>query len=70
MYSVEEELIGIFKQNGFIIAADLFDFRGITKKAVRKMIDSWKDYPKCMEIYPTKLSPKSYDESTTQYVRI
>lgn len=70
MYSIEAELKGILKKHGFIIAADMIEFHGISKKAIRSMINSWKDFPKCMEVFPKTLSPKLYNEETHEYTRI
>ena len=70
MYSIEAELKGIMKSHGFVIAADGIDLTHFTKKAIRNMIASWKDYPKSMNSYPSVLSKKEYDERTTQYVKV
>lgn len=67
MYSVEAELKGILVANGFPTAAEEIDLRGFSKKVIRGMINTWKNFPKSMEVYPTTLSKKIYDEQTQQY---
>lgn len=69
MYSIESELRGILKGHGFMIASEMFDFRGVSKKATRGMIESWKNYPSCMNSFPTILSKKVYDETTHEYTK-
>lgn len=66
----EKQLKAIMKDKGFIIAAELMEFRGFSRKAVRTMIDSWNHFPKCMDIYPKTLTPKLWNETTNEYTKI
>lgn len=66
----EKTLKTIMKNHGFIIAAELIELRGFSRKMIRTMIDSWNNYPKCMEIFPKTLSPKLWNDTTNEYTRI
>ena len=58
MTPLEKRLRGIFEQHGFVLASELMDLSKTSPRKIRAMIDSWKNYPKCMEIYPNVLSKK------------
>lgn len=65
-----KKLHAIFKENGFKIAAEFFKFDEHPKKQMMAKIAAWDNYPKSMEIYPTVLTKKIYNEESTQYVRV
>ena len=70
MYNPDEKTLkSILKDNGFIIAAELIELRGFSKKLIRSIINSWDNYPTCMDTYPKVLSANIYNESTHEYVR-
>lgn len=66
MQILEQTLRDIFKSHGFVLAAEAMDLSRTSPRKIRTMIDSWKTYPKCMDVFPKKLSKKdaSYWEGT------
>lgn len=59
--TLETTLRNILKSHGFGIAAENIELHRLPPRRLRDMINSWRNYPKCMGVYPTTLSKK--DES-------
>lgn len=65
----QSNLKAILKDNGFESAADSFDYSGHSKNSLNRIIQSWNNFPKSMDIYPTTLTKKIYNEETTLYTK-
>lgn len=56
--SLEQQILATFKRNGFGIAAELMELNRFNRHQLRNMLNSWSNYPACMDKYPTHLLVK------------
>ena len=56
--AIETQIRKVLKQHGFSIAAEMMEFHRFSHFALKRMLASWKDYPTCMNKYPTHLLVK------------
>jgi len=58
MFSLETQFRDVLKQHGFDIAANELELNQKQRRTLPALITSWNNFPKCMNVYPSKLSKK------------
>ncbi len=67
--TVKIAIRAILKRFGFATASDEMKLDSFSWRQLNAMLDSWSNYPACMDIYPKRLTKKPYYNEEAPVVR-